>query len=153
MKRFISFLTALAVCFSLLVPTIEAKHKHKSKHEDRVEKFYKHHHHHKKHHGHHKHLHHHHHHHHHHAPKVYYYEPARVVRVNHVETGLIPLVGFSLGPVINATVNMPVPVAHTRTVIIDRDYDDDYDDDDDYYWGRLGVYESTWPSSILTFDI
>lgn len=152
MKRFISFLTALAVCCSLLVPAIEAKHKHKSKHEDRVEKFYRHHPRHKKHHGHHKHhKKHHHHRHRHHAREVYYYEPARVVRVSHIETGLVPLVGFSLGPVINATVNMPVPVAQTRAVVIDRDYDDD--DDDDYYWGRLGVYESPWPSSILSFDI
>lgn len=151
MKRLFTILSSLIIYFVMLTPSIEAKHhKHKSRHDHRIEKIAKrskHHHGHKHHRKHHPR-----HHHGHHPRRIYYYEPTPVVRVSRDETGLIPLVGFSLGPVVNATVNMPVPVTHTRTVIVDRDYDD-YDDDDDYYWGRLGVYESSWPSSIISFQL
>lgn len=155
MKRFITLLTVLLPALFLIVPSMDAKHRHRDKH--RMERLHESHHSHHHDHGNDGHKRHkpkHHKRHHRHGPRVVrYYEPERVVYVSHSSptVGLIPLMNFSFGPVLNATVNMPVPVVHTReTVLVDRD---DYYDDD-YYWGEIGHYDNNfWPVSILNYEL
>lgn len=159
MKRFITVLTISLAALFLMVPPVEAKHRHKEKH--RMERPYASHHRHHNHdddHDNHRHHKRHkpkkHYRRHHHGPRVVrYYEPERVVYVSHSRPGIgfIPLINFSLGPVVNATVNVPMPVAHTHTtVVVDHD---DYCDDG-YYWGKIGHYENNfWPVSILSYEL